>query len=290
MKPKWTWVLAAIGLGLVLAALGGAYGFIRARSQSIVDASYPKPASLIHASRSAEAVARGAHLAVVTACIGCHGADLTGQAMGVSGSVIETPNLTLAAGRLSDADLDRAIRRGLRPDGHSELAMPSQAYASLTDADVAALVGYLRTLPPRGADSPPPRIGLMLRATLALGVVKTEAAKLALAKPPRAAGAAVEPGRYLAAIACGQCHGGDLGGGQSGPGPDLTVRGYYDRDQFRTLMKTGVSDDGRDLDLMSDTARRSFSHFTDAEIDAIYDYLVARDRVLSAAASRRAAS
>ena len=28
---------------------------------------------------------------------------------------------------------------------------------------------------------------------------------------------------------------------------------------------------------MSETARLSFSHFTDAEVDALYDYLDARD-------------
>jgi hypothetical protein len=37
--------------------------------------------------------------------------------------------------------------------------------------------------------------------------------------------------------------------------------------------------------LMTETARSNFSHFTDAEVDAIYDYLDARDRILIARAA-----
>ena len=207
--------------------------------------------------------------------------------LSVSGSAIYAPNLSVLTKRLSDGDLDRAIRRGLRPDSTSELAMPSQAYANLTDDEVASIIGYLRSLRPRGSVEKPPQLGLLLRANLLAGIFKTEVKSLANAMPPIDAGRRFETGRHLASIACGQCHGTDLGGGRGVPGPDLTVRGFYDRGQFHTLMRTGVALDDGDMELMSRTARMSFSHFSDSEINAVFDYLDARDLTLSAEENHR---
>ena len=66
-------------------------------------------------------------------------------------------------------------------------------------------------------------------------------------------------------------------GGHGAPGPDLMVRGGYSLAQFRALMHDGETPAGRELGLMSLTARQSFSHFTDAEVGALYAYLAARD-------------
>ena len=41
-------------------------------------------------------------------------------------------------------------------------------------------------------------------------------------------------------------------------------------------MHTGKAPGGRDVEVMLRIARGSFSNFTDDEIDAIYDYLIAR--------------
>jgi hypothetical protein len=43
----------------------------------------------------------------------------------------------------------QAIRTGMRPDGRQLIpVMPYPSYATLTDADAAALVAYLRSLKP----------------------------------------------------------------------------------------------------------------------------------------------
>jgi mono/diheme cytochrome c family protein len=237
------------------------------------------PPSAVRADVSLEAIARGRHLIVVTDCAACHGADLTGRPINLSSSTLYAPNLTIFAPTMSDAALDRAIRRGLRPDGRSELAMPSQAYVGFADDDVAAIIGYLRSLPPKGAVRPELTPGVIARINLARGALKPEVVRVAEAKPPIAVGQGFERGRRLAAVACGQCHGTDLRGGGGAPGPDLTVRGYYDRNQFHTLMRTGMGAD-EERGLMSETALASFSHFTDDEIDAIFDYLMARDALI----------
>jgi len=99
----------------------------------------------------------------------------------------------------------------------------------------------------------------------------------------------VEAGRHLTAIACARCHGDDLGG-IGGAGPDLTVRGYYNRARFHALIGKGEAIGEGNMQLMTDTAEASFSHFTDGEIDAIYDYLDARDGVLVAKARSKSGS
>ncbi len=272
-------IMGGLSLAAGLAVLGVIYGVVLPRSQAIMDARHPAAPSAVHASASPEAVALGAHLVVVTDCVACHGGRLTGGTMSLSSSAIYAPNLTVVTRTRTDAELDRAIRQGLRPDGRSELAMPSQVYAGFTDTETAAIIAYLRTLSPSGANLPRPDPELMLRVNLARGVLQTEVERVAEAKPPIAAGPAVEGGRHLAAVACGQCHGADLNGGPGQPGPDLTVNTYYDRVQFHALMH----DKGRpaeNMGLMTQTALTSFTHFTDGEIDAIYDYLMARDRLL----------
>lgn len=76
MKPilQWAGIVAASLAALLVLAI--AYVFIG--SQRMLDMSYPKRPSAVHAVVSADAVARGAHLAVVSTCTDCHGKDLTG--------------------------------------------------------------------------------------------------------------------------------------------------------------------------------------------------------------------
>ncbi|HEX3701233.1 MAG TPA: c-type cytochrome [Phenylobacterium sp.] len=271
------------GLGaVILAALAVGYQLVEARSRAVLRARHPIPASAVRAASAPQDIAAGRHLAVVIGCTFCHGEGLSGPGPGPANS-LRSPNLTLVAGHRSDGDLDRAIRRALNADGTSELAMPSYAYVQLADPEVAELIGYLRSLPPRGAVVAPRPPGFVTRLAIALGRFQTQTDRLAAARPPLEAGAQFEPGRHLAAVACGQCHGADLGGGPGLPGPDLTVRTYYSRAQFHELMKTGQMPQNVHSELMQEVARASFHRFTDAEVDAIYDYLQARDARLAAA-------
>jgi cytochrome c553 len=265
------------GAVLGLAALGFAFGFVIPRSDAVLLARHPLLPS--HVQAGAGDKAEGQRLSYVLNCRSCHGNGLTGSPMSLSASTLMAPNLTRLA-RRTDAELDAAIRQGLRPDGRSELAMPSQAYAGLTDGEAASLIAYVRSLPPSGQVRVQPPYGLILRMNLATGALKSQAARHAEATAPLDAGAQTAPGRHIAQIACTQCHGPDLKGGQGYPAPDLTIRGYYDHKQFRTVMRTGEGLQ-RDMKLMSETASSSLSHLTYGEIDALYDYLIARDERLA---------
>ena len=262
---------------LGVAALGFAFGFVLPKSDALLSARYPLQPSSVQAAAGDKA--EGQRLSYVLGCRSCHGKGLTGGPMSLSASTLMAPNLTRLSKR-TDGELDAAIRQGLRPDGRSELAMPSQAYAGLTDGEAASLIAYLRSLPPSGEVPVRPPYGLVLRMNLATGALKTQADRHAQALAPLDAGANTAPGRHIAQIACTQCHGPDLKGGQGYPAPDLTIRGYYDRKPFRTVMRTGEGLQ-RDMKLMSETAASSLSHLTDGEIDALYDYLIARDAKLA---------
>ena len=122
---------------------------------------------IVRAAAAESLVDRGAYLARIMDCGGCHtfGA-LAGQpdpARALAGSdigfaipglgVFYPRNLTSDAetglGHWSESDIIRAVREGVRPDGR-ELApvMPWRSYAALSDADAAALASYLKSLPP----------------------------------------------------------------------------------------------------------------------------------------------
>ncbi|MCB1627407.1 MAG: c-type cytochrome [Xanthomonadales bacterium] len=91
----------------------------------------------------------GRYLAGV--CMDCHGANLQGG----KGFGPENPlssNLTPHAdglGGWQEADFQRALREGVRPDGSSlHPIMPWRATARMSDTELAALWVYLRSVPP----------------------------------------------------------------------------------------------------------------------------------------------
>lgn len=59
-----------------------------------------------------------------------------------------TPDTETGIGRWTDAQLTKAIREGLRPDGSLiGPPMPIEFYRQLADSDLAAIIAYLRAQP-----------------------------------------------------------------------------------------------------------------------------------------------
>ncbi len=117
---------------------------------------------------------RGEYLSRIMDCGGCHtpGAltgkpdenrKLAGSQVGfqIPGlGIFYPPNLTpdrkTGLGDWSEADIIRAVRTGLRPDGRVLApAMPWHSYAALTDADARDLARYLKGLQPVELAAPP---------------------------------------------------------------------------------------------------------------------------------------
>lgn len=121
----------------------------------------------VQAQSAKATVERGAYLATVMDCTGCHtpgtflgkpdmarmlgGSEVGFQIPGLG--IFYPPNLTPDAetgiGKWSTADIIKAVRTGVRPDGRQLApAMPYMSYAKLTDADANALAAYLKSLKP----------------------------------------------------------------------------------------------------------------------------------------------
>jgi mono/diheme cytochrome c family protein len=242
----------------------------------------------------AASLARGRHLVeVVAQCTTCHGDDLSGRTMADDLWLgrLHAPNLTPGAGGLSDrSDLDvvRAVRFGVKRDGRPVLMMPSQYFFHFSDADLGAIIAYLRRLPPLDREAPPRRMGLFSALAIATGrVPDLIPGELLASRPPRldATRPAASPdyGAYLVETGgCRVCHRQDLRGGrhplslpEEPPPADLTAGGplarWSERDFVRAL-RTGVTPDGRRLDPRW-MPWPAFAHMTDLEMRAIFLYL-----------------
>jgi mono/diheme cytochrome c family protein len=127
------------------------------------------------AAEGADNAARGKYLVTVMGCNDCHTPGyffgkpdmahfLSGSEVGfeIPGlGVFHGPNLTpdkeTGLGTWTDAQIATALTTGKRPDGR-ELApiMPWRAFASLAKDDVAAIVAFLRSIPPMQNTVPGP--------------------------------------------------------------------------------------------------------------------------------------
>lgn len=227
--------------------------------------------------------AHGGAVATRLGCTSCHAPALVGHALlnDPSIAVLYSANLSRAVPNYTDADLERVIRTGVRPDGSRLWFMAAAPYAVLNDLEMRDLIAWLRAVPPRGAVHPRVVKGPRFLAAETAEKVRPEGLDLArdLADPAPDLGPATARGRYLARTSCGGCHGPALTGmGDSKPGapPDLSVAATYDRTQFRRLMRTGVGLTPRSLGDMRDASRQRFASLPLADIDAIHAYLIAR--------------
>lgn len=223
-------------------------------------------------------VQRGEAVATRSGCLSCHGPNLTGRAI-LSDATIATlyaANLTRVAPTYTDRQLETIIRTGVRPDG-SHLWLMAAPYRLLTKTDLADLIAYIRSLPPQGKPTPRIRMGPRFLKAVRAGRLQPEAIEQArdTVVPPDF-GPRFARGRYLARTICAGCHYPSLNGlpdRQAGDAPNLVVAAGYDRDQFRTLLRTGKAIGGRDVGVMSEESAKRFAQLPDGEIDAIWAYL-----------------
>jgi mono/diheme cytochrome c family protein len=282
MNPvlKWTGIVAGGLVMLVVAIAASLYVVGGSKLSRTYDI---QPTSLAIPINDSEAIARGAHLAVINGCTDCHGADFSGKVM-----VDDPPfrvvasNLTSGAGgigsRYSDADFDRSIRHGVRPDGRPLFIMPSAAYNRLSDADAADIIAYLRSVPAVDSELPGTEIRTVGRLLAAFAIdpafeVRTGAAR---ATAP-SVGPTAEYGEYMASITCAYCHGDDMNGAQP-PNPDspyapsLAAAAVWPLEQFKSALRTGVTPAGYELDV--EFMPWSFTkQMTEDELDALYLFL-----------------
>lgn len=237
-------------------------------------------------------IAKGEYLVrAITKCADCHGQDLGGQ-MVIDDAALGrfyAPNLTSGLGSvtaaLSDADVINEIRHGLAPDGRKLMFMPVRDWATMADADVAAIVAYLRSLPAVDRESQRSTVGPMGRALYVAGQLPLFESELithdSIVRVRPETGVSSEYGRYLAQIGgCTGCHGPTLSGGKiPGTPPDFKPAanltpagiGHYTEADFFRAMREGKRPDGSAIDpFMPVSATRLM---TDDDTRAIWMYL-----------------
>jgi cytochrome c553 len=258
---------------------------VYARSEWILRRRWDIPASSIVVPSDPAAIALGERMATIRGCRGCHGLHLEGNVIADIPFALRlvAPNLAKIARSYSSADLERSIRHGVKPSGASVQLMLSDMFFNLSDADLGAIIAYLRSVTPATESLPQSEIRFGARVFIALGLSVPVAAKIdhqAARIPVPVPGDSIALGRYLVHTTCTECHGKELTGGfppdGKVPAPNLVVAAAYSRDEFQHLLRTGQPTGGRTLRVMDETARDRLSHFTDGEIGGIYAYLRSR--------------
>ena len=247
---------------------------------------------------------RGQYLAQAGGCLGCHTEDRKDAVPYAGGRALKTPfgtfygpNLTpdpkTGLGNWKESDFVRAMRHGERPDGENYFpAFPYPSFTRISDADLADLWAYLRSLKPVTKPNRAHELGVQYRwrgsvtAWKKLNFTPGTGAPVAESSPP------VARGDYLvnALGHCGECHtprdflGGprkdrSLAGGKGPNGkriPNLTptrLKSWSDAD-LKNFLMTGATPDGDAADeMMDEVVRNTTSKLTPQDLAAMIAYL-----------------
>jgi mono/diheme cytochrome c family protein len=283
MKWLLKWTTRLVLLLVVAIAVFAAYVYYASsREMSKV---YAVSVPSIPIPTDAASIARGKYLVThVSACVECHSQDLGGKVVtdNVAMGRLVAPNLTRGRGglgaSLSDQDFVRALLHGVKPDGRSVVFMPSADFR-FNEADLGAIIAYIKSVPPVDRDVPRMTVGPMARTLgLLANFPLTPASKIDHGNVSfEATRAANDPasGLYIIATAgCRSCHGEDfVGGGGPPPGAaNITPVGIGDwsEQDFVRALREHKRPNGSTI---SEAMPRTYGQMTDDDLEKIYAYL-----------------
>ena len=289
MKKVLKWVGIVLGglIGIIILAAVVLYiiGTFK------INKTYDIQVAAVAVPTDAQAIERGRHIVeAIALCTECHAENLGGDILAddpVFGTLVPS-NLTSGRGGIggtyTDIDYVRAIRHGVGKDGKALAIMPSEFFNKISDADLGAIIAYLKVLPSVDNELPETSLGplgriftLLDSSILPATLIDHEAPR----PPEPQVGVTEEYGSYLAFV-CTVCHGENLSGG-SVPGgdpnaplaPNLTpggALGSWTDAQFVNTIRTGITPIGRSLD-GEFMPWETFAKMTDDELGAIWLYL-----------------
>lgn len=246
----------------------------------------------------AERVQRGAYLATVGNCAGCHTAP--GGAPYAGGLPLATPFGSAVAGNLTPDrehglgawtadDFWRALHHGRGRDGRRLLPVfPYENFTHVRREDSDALFAYLQSLPPVAQPNAPQALRFPYNTALALAVWQT--LHFRPGTPPPASDAPVARGAYLVNGLghCAACHaprnalgaqraglgGGDMPG-QGWHAPSLhPVQGLgVTAADTVALLRDGQHRWGTAAGPMAEVVQRSTQHWRAEDLQAVASYL-----------------
>jgi cytochrome c553 len=237
-------------------------------------------------------LARGAELGGSLGCRTCHAPDLGGSVEDAGPfALFAAPNLTSGRGgrggrgaTFAAADWERAIRHGVKKDGRSLVIMPSEVYGHLTNEDLAALVAYLKQVPPVDREIPPFEVRIVGRLLVGSGQAPLLVAETAPKDPHKVSvprDSSVERGRYVASIyGCGLCHNPSFSGGKADGGPpdglpasNITPEGIgkWSEADFLRALREGKRPDGSQIN--EQMPWQAFGKMGDDDLHALWLFL-----------------
>jgi mono/diheme cytochrome c family protein len=129
------------------------FAFSMASSAVIADGAIPPNISLPNVSPANSDLAnRGAYVARTADCMACHREDYSGGVpietpIGNIYSTNITPSQRYGIGNYTEADFNKALKKGRAPNHQLYPAMPYPSYHGMVDADISALFAYFQTVP-----------------------------------------------------------------------------------------------------------------------------------------------
>ena len=201
-----------------------------------------------------------------------------------------SPDAETGSGRWSDDAFARAVREGIGHDGRTLFPiMPYRNYRHMSDEDLAAIIVYLRSIPPVRRAAPPSEIPFPVNR-----LINMEPRHIEAPVPPPDASTPAKRGEYLATIAsCNECHtpmtpegqflpamtlgGGNIRMHENRPATaaaNLTTSPsgipYYTEELFLEVMRTGRV---RERKLSDNMPWAHYKGMTDEDLQAIFAYL-----------------
>ena len=276
-------LLVLVAVGLV--AAGAAHLLAQRKLNRSIDVNVA-PVAFVSDDAS---LARGKYLFQSRGCGECHGDNGAGKLLidDPGGLRVWTPNITTGPGsavtKYAETDWVRTIRHGVKPDKRPIMIMPCEDYNRFTDADVAAIVAYVRRLPAVQGETGRVEMPLVVKALYAADVIPDAPQRIDHTLPPAkpvAEGPTPEHGAYVANM-CKGCHGETFQGGKIPgsppdwpPAPDLTspatYAAYDNVDRFRAMLKSGKRSNGEAIKVMPFP---SLAALNDTDVEALYAYL-----------------
>lgn len=284
------------------------------------------PVPDITLSTAAADIERGRYLANhVAVCMDCHstrnwdyyagpivdgtlgkGGEVFDRDTGLPGRIVAKNITPHALGDWSDGELYRAITGGLQADGDALFPlMPYDAYRTMAQEDVLAIMAYLRTLAPIENDTPDHQLDFPL--SLIVNAIPLEAEPRTVNRDYNSMEGKVEYGGYLSQMAgCTWCHTPVnatqqaipeklLAGGHEfvlpngrvvratnlSPDPETGI-GTWTEEQFIGAFRYYQGEGSRWIDVGEDgyntlMSWTLFADMTDEDLGAIYAYLMAAE-------------
>jgi len=260
-----------------------------------------------------DASGRGEYLVRAGGCFSCHtaagGQPLAGgRALTTPFGTFYSPNITpdpdTGIGRWTDAQFLRALREGVRPDGANYFPVfPYPSFTGITDGDALAIKAYLFSVPPVRQQNRAHDIGFPFSWRFLQIGWKLLFFTPGPFQPVPERSTAYNRGAYLAtALAhCGECHTPRnilgamrsslrLAGTPDGPDGQLvpnitpdpgTGIGKWEKGDVVELLKTGTTpEQSKVKGAMRETIQDGLKYLSDADLEAIADYLFAQPSIV----------